>query len=527
MADFGAITIRMYRGILGDCFLLTHRRKDKVFRALIDCGVLQCIGAADRRPRTKVGTLRMQDVAADLMRETGGKLDLMVATHAHYDHLSGFILAFDILKPLKIKQLWLAWAENLEDPWVNALRQKGVSARKAIADLLKQAAEAEAEVRNGKRDHPMAAILKDDHLSAIQDLMQFYGEFEPVPEPAGMAAAASAFDPDKKPISCDGVMEWLKARAGRANVRFLEPGDQVAFGIDGLLKANVLGPPRDIDRLKQMDPANGAGKEVYLVRPGDALSLETVLKFQGGAREDIAVSDRPFSARHDTAPPARSKFNTYRLYMGLPPVGEKPDEQMEARLKEDADWRRIDGEWLGSAEALALKVDGDVNNTSLALAIELPEGEVLLFPADAQVGNWLSWRNQTYPHPRKAGDPAGASVDALLARTIFYKVGHHASHNATLRELGLEKMTSPHLVAMIPVVEEVAREQSSKTNPTGWAMPYGELFTRLNEKTAGRVLKGDGVRAAEEAAFAGSAFDLRYPDGPEPLWVEVQYPRDA
>src|SRR5205085_6914038 len=55
-------------------------------------------------------------------------------------------------------------------------------------------------------------------------------------------------------------------------------------------------------------------------------------------------------------------------------------------------WRRIDDNWLGAANNLALQLDADTNNTSLALAIELsPGGKVLLFPGDAQVGSWLSW----------------------------------------------------------------------------------------------------------------------------------------
>ena len=55
------------------------------------------------------------------------------------------------------------------------------------------------------------------------------------------------------------------------------------------------------------------------------------------------------------------------------------------------DWRRIDGDWAAGAAAFALQLDSDTNNTSLALAFELPGGRVLLFPGDAQVGNWESW----------------------------------------------------------------------------------------------------------------------------------------
>ena len=87
--------------------------------------------------------------------------------------------------------------------------------------------------------------------------------------------------------------------------------------------------------------------------------------------------------------------------------------------------RRIDGEWLGSAEALALKIDGDVNNTSLALAIEVPGRDVLVFPADAQVGNWLSWHDQVYPAKPEQPSTVQETAAQILARAIFYKVGHH------------------------------------------------------------------------------------------------------
>jgi len=129
-----------------------------------------------------------------------------------------------------------------------------------------------------------------------------------------------------------------------------------------------------------------------------------------------------------------------------------------------AAYRRIDSEWTASAESLALKMDFDTNNTSLALAFELPDDQVLLFPGDAQVGNWLSWRDQTYA-PEVADGRVPVTIDDLLRRVTFYKVGHHASHNATLRQFGFEKMTDPRLTAAIPVAEAVAAIQGpgSKT----------------------------------------------------------------
>jgi hypothetical protein len=98
-------------------------------------------------------------------------------------------------------------------------------------------------------------------------------------------------------------------------------------------------------------------------------------------------------------------------------------------------WRRIDGAWLSTAPEPALHLDNLTNNTSLVLAIELPDGDVLLFAADAQVGNWPSWQDLAWP-------VAGGTVTGpdLLRRTRLYKVGHHGSHNGTLKAQGLDLM---------------------------------------------------------------------------------------
>ena len=143
-----------------------------------------------------------------------------------------------------------------------------------------------------------------------------------------------------------------------------------------------------------------------------------------------------------------------------------------------------------------------------ALAIAA-SGAVLLFPADAQVGNWLSWQSVT----------CGTGADVvtgpeLLRRTVFYKVGHHGSHNATLKEHGLEEMTSPDLVAFIPVDHAMAVKKR-------WGrMPLPELVTALAERTRGRV-----VRIDEDAPAGLDAVTAGPPGGPfGALWYEWTLP---
>ena len=66
------------------------------------------------------------------------------------------------------------------------------------------------------------------------------------------------------------------------------------------------------------------------------------------------------------------------------------------------------------------------NNTSVAIAFELPKTKkVLFFAADAQRGNWVSWKDVTF-------EDGSLTVTVLLARAVLYKAGHRGSHNATL-----------------------------------------------------------------------------------------------
>jgi hypothetical protein len=227
-------------------------------------------------------------------------------------------------------------------------------------------------------------------------------------------------------------------------------------------KFHILGPPRDV-RILKSDPST-KDSEVYEDAP-HAFRLHNMVSamdaIEGMAREEVGDLARPFDQRYN-----RDMTRLSALY---PTYSNEPDA-----------YRRIDNDWEDTVGQLALDLDSDTNNTSLAFALELQNGKVLIFPGDAQVGNWLSWHDQTW----KSGDKDVNVID-LFKRTVFYKVGHHGSHNATLRDKGLELMTSPLLTAMIPVDVETAEKKK-------WLdMPLDSLFDRLIVKTKGRVAQAD------------------------------------
>jgi hypothetical protein len=336
-------------------------------------------------------------------------------------------------------------------------------------------------------------------------------------------------------------MERLKKLAGE-NITYLEPGTvTVTPGAVGV-RTYVLGPPRDEDRLFHDLPTKGPGKETYLA--ARALTEEAMIHFAApdNAEDPEAELHRksPFARPHWSLGASRVEkgaadvaaavgetaaitwFRDHYFaevgpcrYGDSPPAGHqcRGDPLCHQRQKH----RRIDADWLGAAGSVALKLDSDTNNTSLVLAFELPQGGVLLFAADAQVGNWLSWHDQTY------GEEKLTAAD-ILGRTILYKVGHHGSHNATLDEKGLRGMTDERLAAMIPVVEKIALEQGSK----GWKMPFPELKEELLAKTSGRVLRGDSAKGTEPDGTVINSDDEflgRVTEGPDEtrhLWVELQ-----
>jgi hypothetical protein len=493
----------MYRGLLGDFFFVKHAKGTRAFKMLIDCGVLQCIGSKASKPTTSLGKERIIAGAADFMKDCDGKLDLVVATHEHYDHLSGFILANDTFKPLQIAKVWMAWTEDRTDKIANGYRNKKNKALAALAALAQSPALAAAS----------------DEMKTVTNLLQFYGGLDSVQDGAMGVAGRKSGDDLSGNASCEAVLEWLRSKAGTGNVSFLKPGEVVRWGLDDAFRAYVLGPPRDdAKKLRQLDSSKGAAREVYLALSEDIETVVGLAALHGDSGGRMRLEDQPFVPLHWCPYGANGK----KLKTRAPK--QKPNAEIaQLYAKGDDKYRRIDGDWLGSAENLALKIDGDVNNTSLALGLELADNRVLLFPGDAQVGNWLSWGDQTYPANDSANGPR-LKIDDILARAIFYKVGHHASHNATLRERGLELMTDPRLCAMIPVMEKTAHEQVTKSSPLGWSMPYGDLYKRLNELTSGRILRGDGDTAAEKNKFRTSIFRLAYGKdfkASDPLWVEL------
>lgn len=556
-APASCVTIRMYRGMLGDCFLLKVQGPDGDKRILIDCGVLQNVEdgklLADKLPADVVDAVGREEIEAiaagpqhirrvaenlieDLKDADGiSRVDVLVVTHEHYDHISGFALARDLWQSptVEIGQLWMAWTENEADEDAKLLRAQFDRSKQAVVRAAMAGELLGVEASNELRSiRALADFLGPVAVDGMELGASPARSLDTLKANAGASATASA---SGGRMTTAATMAMLKAKATPDRTRYLEPGEVIEPADGPGLKTYVLGPPRSIDRLKKDTPSGGAAKEVYLTTPDQAHAVDlTARRMMQRALAAMGVASpqadgpstnaRPFANPHNRAYDPDSKDR--------PPHGETPARQKIRELYEaDADLR-IDAEWLAGAEALALKLDSDTNNTSLVLAFELPDQRVLLFAADAQVGNWESWGDQKYPAKidgKPAPPAAQISIDTILSRATFYKVGHHGSHNATAKQRGLELMTDEQLVAAIPVVRAVAKIQGPgrKTAGRGWKMPYDHLFERLHEKTRGRIVLGDGDAGEEQAVFiaqAASDLPITVAHADNLLWTEISIP---
>lgn len=543
------IIVRMYRHGLGDCFLLAlpTNNHDEPRYLLIDCGV---------HSRETDGKDRMRQVLANLVQATGGCVHVVAATHEHADHLSGFVQKGSpfLTDDLRVENLWLAWTEKRGDTDADRLRRVRGTAAAVIKKAVQQAqqrpgidgkrlAQAVQTITDFDEPEPDAVDPNEvtktiARLSRANPAARVF--LHPLAADHQLGISQTARAARTKPSSNELALGLLTAKAGSNKIRYLEPGQVTTISEVQHLRAYVLGPPRpgrdgDEDLLRRADPSkipgrkkgdpDGEFKEVYLSGRDDtrALTLAPALSLAGT------------SGHAAFAPDSQYPF-TYQFRREYKSIGEQKFvwqhsdhrnlESTQEFLKKsylapEQSWRRIDGDWLQTTEQLALNLAGDTNNTSLVLALEWGppgKGQVLLFPGDAQVGNWLSWRRQDYHAEGKR-----STADDLLRRTVLYKVGHHGSHNATAKRdstdttpqhplgvpYGLELMND--IIALIPVDLQAVKKEM----PNVWKMPYEGLYRRLREKSHRRVLRADE-----------SIEPLRHPEEPDACphsteWEEV------
>jgi beta-lactamase superfamily II metal-dependent hydrolase len=206
------ITVRMYNVGFGDAFLIVFPTGGPPCRVLVDCGS-HASGPGPRPMEEVVGRIVEDVTDADGV----ARIDLVVGTHRHRDHVSGF--ALPKWSAVEVGEVWMPWTEDPEDPVATRIRER----QSAVARALTLAAQHLAA------DAPERALAEN------------------------ALANARAMDTLHRGFAGSPVRRFLPD--GQAVVS--DPGGAPLAG--GKVVASVLGPPRDDAIIRDMDPPQGAG----------------------------------------------------------------------------------------------------------------------------------------------------------------------------------------------------------------------------------------------------------------------------
>ena len=198
-------TVRMYNVGFGDCFLLIIPDGEAVRRILIDCGT----HPSSTGPRSASDAAKQ--LLADLS-EDGAKprIDVIVATHRHRDHVSGFSDQ-KLWGKVEVGEVWLPWTEDPKNPAAVRLlnRMSRVALALETARGLMQAAPALT----------LASALIDNSLTNEKPMLTLHEGF-----------------------------------AGTPRRRFLSVGSDVADAPLGSVRVHVLAPSTDEKVIRNLEP---------------------------------------------------------------------------------------------------------------------------------------------------------------------------------------------------------------------------------------------------------------------------------
>lgn len=236
MATSKGVTIRMYNVGFGDCFLLRFPGEEGDRKVLIDCGVHM----------SGPGPYKMSQVVdqiiADVTEEDGTpRIDLVIATHRHADHIVGFEVAR--WSEVEVKEVWMPWTEHPTDPEARKIRDK-----------------------QSKKAESLRAAL------------------------TALGASASVLQIVDNSLTNAKAMETLHGGfAQKTKIRYLPPKkrSEQSFETDLLpgVIVHAMGPSRDPEVIRDMDPPKGGAFELRRAMQAAA---------GGGSGEGMALFPRGF-----------------------------------------------------------------------------------------------------------------------------------------------------------------------------------------------------------------------------------------
>jgi beta-lactamase superfamily II metal-dependent hydrolase len=139
----------MYDVGFGDCFLVRVPTREGVRKILFDCGSL-------KKGAVPIGEVVRQVIEDARDADGVSRLDVVVATHRHRDHISGF--ADPAWADVRVQEVWMPWTEDPEDTDVKRIRDFHNRLASRLASTLEARATASLNAEEKERLQLMHAF---------------------------------------------------------------------------------------------------------------------------------------------------------------------------------------------------------------------------------------------------------------------------------------------------------------------------------------------------------------------------------
>ena len=439
-----SLTVRAYDVGFGDCFLLTFHYKERDRHVLVDFGTTGSRSGKDKDTLSRVGNLIVKH-CTDARGKA--KLDAVVVTHRHRDHIRGFSTdpsdgacgtRIAKLAPDLVVQPWTEAPKAPRDSKGSASpgsRTKGFrTSNRGYMSMLGNMTQFAKSLVGGEARRFMT-------LRSVQERRQlaFVGE-----------------DNLKNESAVRNLMKM--AKAARLKGEYLSYGsstklEQILPGV----KVNVLGPPTITQHARVKTEAE-TNPEFWM--------LQSIF-WLGQAR----------------------MMNDRRKAVSTPQPTRKNDIPLSAR------WFVQNCDQVRASQLLSLVriVDGAMNNTSLILLFQIGSRK-FLFPGDAQIENW--------EYALRYAPDAKKNLETLKDVTL-YKVGHHGSRNATPKTLfkvmAAKRNRSDRLTSMNSTMPDKHGDTANRSE-----VPRGTLVRALKKRS--RYLTTEHL--SDETPYIEETFSL-------------------
>jgi hypothetical protein len=437
------VSVRMYQVGFGDCFLVTCSYPRPLSDGRRERQLLFDFGST-HNPRGQ--DLDMAEVASRIATDCHGKLDVVITTHRHKDHISGFAndQAAAIIEHLEPALIVQPWTENP-----------------------KAASSATGPVgRESKR--LLTALAAGDRFAA--DLTQSV-----LRRPRGLRGdlIELAVDQLRNAKASNRLNTWASERDGE--YLYAGSASKISQVVPGL-EVEVLGPPT-VDQHPDVVNQRSRDPEYWMLYRGlvQSSGLSSLLGSHDTGSEDDADDSEQIGQQPGIAPDSLLAI----------PAG--PARWLATRLQRQQ---------LHSLQRIVRDLDDALNNTSLLLLLTVGSRR-LLFPGDAQIESWR-YTLQTLDRDTR--------LRQRLADVDLYKVGHHGSRNATPRSLVKLWTGERPLAALLSTRPGTHGTTAATAVPR--ATLVAALEARADVHSTADLTKGGAITVSADVRGRHAAFEL-------------------